>query len=209
MAAVYLLRVQPVIRAPAKLCGQLIVLDVAAPDKHLKPVVSDKAQRSLSLCLVNFGVLPVLDKPCRDKLAADVRNILLTLRALQQLKYAVEIVKLLFTLRGELRKVLLRGLHLAVFLEERCRVLLRRLQRVKLNAHGRAVRFVIVLAFKATISPADAVEVRLYKLRAAAERFPVIRAAQLLKLCGKLSLLPVAHGADGLCQVMAAAALLF
>ena len=105
--------------------------------------------------------------------------------------------------------MLLRGLHLAVFLEERRRVLLRCLQRVKLNAHCRAVRLVIVLALKAPVTPIDTVEVRFYELRTAAESFPIVRTAQLLKLGGKLSLLAVAHGADGLCQVMAAAALLF
>lgn len=51
MTAVYLLRVQPVVRAPAKLCGQLVILDVAAADKYLKPVIGDEAQRSLSLRL--------------------------------------------------------------------------------------------------------------------------------------------------------------
>ena len=127
MAAVYLLRVHPVIRTPAKLCCQLIVLDIAAANKHLKPVIGDEAQRSLSLRLVRLGVLPVLDEAGRDKLAAYVRNVLFALRALQQFKHAVEIVKLLFALGGELCKMLLSGLHFAVFLEERRRVLLRRL----------------------------------------------------------------------------------
>ena len=207
MAAVHLLRVQPVVRAAGELRSKLIILDIAPPHEDFQPVIRDKPQRLLRVQALFFHGLRLAVISGGDKLKPDIGQILLTFGALKLAHNAVEIIKLCFALRDEHRQMLLRGLPLVVFLIHRRRVLLRRFQHVKRDDDLRAVRLVIVLAPKLPVPFFHAVYVCRDQLRLLFQLFAAVRAAQLLALRGELSRRAVTQSLDIMRKLAAAAAL--
>ena len=89
VAAVHLLGVQPIVRAPRELCSQLVVLRVAAANEYFKAVVRDEFQRGLCLDALRLSAFCLSDISGRNELAADVLYVAFTFGALQLVKHAV------------------------------------------------------------------------------------------------------------------------
>ena len=208
MAAVYSLGMQPVVRPAGKLCRQLVILDIAAPDQHLETRVRHKTQRRLRSPLLRTRALLPAQIAGLGQLPPDIGEVLLALGSLQLVEHAVEIVQLLLALFDEDAQILPCTLELAVLLIQRRRVLLRRFQRVESDADLRAVGLVIILADKAAVTAADAVEIGRHELCPAPDLLARLRFPVVLPLPGELAGQTVARALHAALQLTPAAPLL-
>ena len=207
MAAVYLLRVQPVIRAAGDFGAQLIILHIVSTDEDLKAVVRAVEQRPLRLELFRFSLLLLFQITGLGQFPSQLCQILFTLGALDLIQHALQIIQLLFSLRQKHTQMPGRRLELIVLLIHRRRVLLRRFQRVERDLHLGQIFLIVVFTQKLAIAFFQPVEIGRQKLRLFSQLFAAFRAPVFLTLKAELSLQAVPRRAHGTQQIMAAAAL--
>ena len=117
MAAVDLLGMKPPIGPIRCFAGKLVILPVAAAHQNQQPRIRAKVP-GLGLPLKARLLSPVgADVPALRQLGADIVKVLLALRLLDLLQYALQIGKLLPTLGHQLRQHLFRRLGLVIALE--------------------------------------------------------------------------------------------
>ena len=196
---------EPVVRPSGFPCGELVILQVVAPDKNLHPVRALKSHRRHGFHGVSLlRVLPPLGLEPAGALqfGADLVEFSGAERPGELVQNTVEVFQLLLPLRNQLCQVLFCALELAVFLEPRIQVLLRCFHRVQRDRHQGGIFFVVVFTLQYAVPAADAVEVCLEQLRLTAGVFQFFSPAQLLRLSGEFALLPVAGAPHGLDQFL-------